>query len=99
LCCPGNSLPVASPDAFCLYADAISNTLYLPYFLHCLQASRAELLAELARLHAVQLGGRWRLVDEAYLGSLLEMLIMTYAAAAAAAVAAVGDLLLNIVLS
>ncbi|KAF6256903.1 sister chromatid cohesion protein Dcc1 [Scenedesmus sp. NREL 46B-D3] len=41
------------------------------------QASRAELLAELERLDAVQLAGRWRLVDEAYLGALLEMLIMT----------------------
>jgi hypothetical protein len=43
----------------------------------CLQASRAELLAELHRLHAVKLAGRWRLVDEAYLGALLEMLVMT----------------------
>ncbi|KAF8068237.1 dscc1 [Scenedesmus sp. PABB004] len=41
------------------------------------QASRAELLAELRRLGAVQLGGVWRLVDEAYLGGLLEMLTMT----------------------
>jgi hypothetical protein len=49
----------------------------LCFLLLYLQASRAELLAELRRLHAVQLSGRWRLVDESYLGALLEMLVMT----------------------
>lgn len=39
------------------------------------QASEAELLAELGRLRALQLGGWWRTVDEGYLGSLLEMLL------------------------
>jgi hypothetical protein len=40
------------------------------------QASRTELLAELKRLQAVQLGPCWRLVDSAYLGSVLEMLLV-----------------------
>jgi hypothetical protein len=40
------------------------------------QASRAELAAELQRLQAVQLGPYWRLLDAAYLGSLLEMLVV-----------------------
>lgn len=40
------------------------------------QASRAELLAELQRLQAVQFGPHWRLVDTAYLGSVLEMLLV-----------------------
>lgn len=40
------------------------------------QASRAELMAELQRLQAVQLGPYWRLVDTAYLGSVLEMLMV-----------------------
>jgi hypothetical protein len=43
-----------------------------------LQASRTELLAELQRLQAVQLGPHWRLVDSAYLGSVLEMLLVRY---------------------
>lgn len=46
----------------------------LPHVL--LQASRTELLAELQRLQAVQLGPHWRLVDSAYLGSVLEMLLV-----------------------
>ncbi|WIA31014.1 hypothetical protein OEZ86_001054 [Tetradesmus obliquus] len=41
------------------------------------QASRVELMAELGRLQALQMNGRWRLVEEAYLGALLEMLVMT----------------------
>lgn len=41
-----------------------------------LQASHTELLAELKRLQAVQLGPYWRLVDTAYLGAVLEMLLV-----------------------
>jgi hypothetical protein len=41
-----------------------------------LQASRTELLAELKRLQAVQLGPYWRLIDTAYLGAVLEMLLV-----------------------
>ena len=41
------------------------------------QASRAELLAELKALDALCLGGRWRLVEEDYLGGLLEALLLT----------------------
>lgn len=40
------------------------------------QASRAELMTELQRLQAVQLGPYWRLVDTACLGSVLEMLMV-----------------------
>jgi hypothetical protein len=46
------------------------------------QASRAELLAELQRLQAVQFGPHWRLVDSAYLGSVLEMLLVRSVSAA-----------------
>lgn len=43
------------------------------------QASRHELLLELQSLRAVQLAGRWRLVDEDYLGRLLEVLLLRWA--------------------
>jgi hypothetical protein len=42
------------------------------------KASEAELLSELQRLQAVQLNGFWRLIDQSYLGSLLEMLLVRW---------------------
>jgi hypothetical protein len=48
----------------------------LRYERSLLQASRTELVAELKRLQAVQLGPYWRLVDTAYLGAVLEMLLV-----------------------
>eukprot|EP00775_Hariotina_reticulata_P009935 gene9935-10090_t len=41
------------------------------------QASETELLSELQRLQAVQFDGFWRLIDQTYLGSLLEMLLVS----------------------
>ncbi|GBF89216.1 sister chromatid cohesion DCC1 [Raphidocelis subcapitata] len=41
------------------------------------QASRSELLRELEALNALRLAGRWRLVDEDYLGRLLEVLLLS----------------------
>lgn len=49
----------------------------LEQLLQRVQASCAELLAELQRLQAVQFGPHWRLVDSAYLGSVLEMLLVS----------------------
>jgi hypothetical protein len=40
------------------------------------KASRAELAAELAALGAVRLRGRWRAVDPAYVGQLLEVALL-----------------------
>lgn len=40
------------------------------------KASETELLSELQRLQAVQFDGFWRLIDQTYLGSLLEMLLV-----------------------
>lgn len=53
------------------------SALFARHYNSCfaLQASKAELVAELQRLQAVQLGPYWRLVDPAYLGSALEMLV------------------------
>jgi hypothetical protein len=45
------------------------------------QASRSELLRELKALNALQLGGRWRLVDEDYLGRLLEVVLLRWGSA------------------
>ena len=47
---------------------------WLPYF-KFLQASQAELGEGLRMLGAVQIGERWRLVDEEYLGTVLELVI------------------------
>lgn len=41
------------------------------------QASPAELRAALRELGAVQLGRHWRLVEPAYMGGLLEVLLLT----------------------
>ncbi len=41
------------------------------------QASAAELRAALEEMGAVELSGRWCLVDPAYMGGLLELLILT----------------------
>ena len=41
------------------------------------QASAGELRAALRDMGAVELSGRWCLVDAAYMGGLLELLILT----------------------
>lgn len=58
----------------CRLATCVDSHFVVVWFVP--QASRAELLAELQRLQAVQFGPHWRLVDAAYLGSVLEMLLV-----------------------
>ncbi len=54
-----------------------STPLALITLLCCrLQASPAELQAALAEQRAVQVGRHWRLVEEGYLGGLLELLLL-----------------------
>jgi hypothetical protein len=43
----------------------------------CCQASRAELLAALHELGAVQMGPYWRAVDMDFMGHLLELVLLT----------------------
>lgn len=45
--------------------------------LSCVQASEAEIKAALVARGAVYVGGRWRGIDPGYLGTLLEMLLLT----------------------
>ncbi len=41
-----------------------------------IQASRQQILSELHSVHAIELDGVWRSVDPAYLGQLLELVIL-----------------------
>ena len=42
-----------------------------------MQASAAELLQALQERSAVDFDGRWQLIDEEYMGTLLEIIILT----------------------
>ena len=66
---------ITNVSACCMHACVpVPHTPHTP--LTCVQASSGELRSALAELHALELHGRYCLVDEGHLSGLLELVIL-----------------------